>query len=162
MTPTMSIPQIAEATGIDAERLRYVIDQKLLPGQTDSSSSGRGTARQFSIFSAFGLACAALMISAGMRRSTVMKCMELLCSANGEFRPPISDIPLIKAFKKRSVAMLEIGDKVNIRMYGSEDYRKRKLDYAWRQVATGANLANYEPMVVIGINVGRLRKCFEP
>ena len=56
--------------------------------------------------------------------------------------------------------MLEVGDHINVRIYGSEDYRKRKLDFGWQQIETGAELKNYEPTVVVGINAAKLRACF--
>ena len=121
---------------------------------------GRGIARVYTPFEAFGIACAAAMIGAGLRRRTVMNCFDLICSPTKPGSRNLNDIPLYQAFEKREVALLEVGDQVNVRIYGSEDFRKRKLDYGWRQIETGAELKNYEPTVVVGINVAKLRACF--
>lgn len=121
---------------------------------------GRGVARTYTPFEAFGIACAAAMIGAGLRRRTVMNCFDLIGSPTKAGSRNLDDNPLHQAFEKRDVAILEIGDQINVRIQGSEDFRKRELDFGWRQIETGAKLTNYEPTVVVGINVAKLRTCF--
>ena len=41
------------------------------------------------------------------------------------------------------------------------DYRKQSLDTGWRQAETGAAIGDYEPMIIVSVNVARLRRCFE-
>ncbi len=158
-----TLQQIAEATGFSSERVRYVIDQKIMPGQRKSGaiqvgSRGRGKARRYIAFEAFSIACATAMIGAGLRRKTVRECFDLICSYTRPGSRNVQDMPLYQAFE-RDVAMLEIGDHVNVRIHGSADYRKRKLDFGWRQIETGAALGDdYEPTVIVGINVAKIRK----
>ena len=152
-----TLQQIAEATGLNPERVRYVIDQRILPGERKGAyigSHGRGKARTYTAFVAFGIACAAAMIGAGLRRKTVRKCFDHICSYTSH---NMHDMPLYQAFQKRELAVLEIGDHVNVRIIGSEDYRTRKLSFGWRQIETGAALNDYEPLVVVGINVAKIR-----
>ena len=101
MIETCSLAQIAKLTGINAERIRYVIDQKLLPGLRNECSVGRGTPRIFTAVEAFAVACAAFMITAGLRRSTVAKCLDLLCTSRGNSRTIIADTPIYQALYKR-------------------------------------------------------------
>jgi hypothetical protein len=143
-----------------------VIDQKILLGQRKGveiclGSHGRGIARTYTPFEAFGIACAAAMIGAGLRRKTVRNCFDLICSYIVPKSRNVRDVPLFQAFQKREVAMLEIGDHLNVRIYGSEDYRKKKLRFGWRQIETGTTLTDYEPLVVVGINVAKIRKFIE-
>lgn len=164
MDKSYTLQQIAEAAGLPPERVRYVIDQRILPGDRKSGEMarrrpGRGVARIYTPFTAFGIACAAAMIGAGLRRRTVIRCFELLCSSTKPGSRRLDDIPLYQAFKKRDVAMIEVGDHINIRVHGSPDYVKRKLDLGWRQIATGAELNGYVPTVVVGINAAKLRAC---
>ena len=165
MDKSYTLQQIAEAAGLPPERVRYVIDQRILPGdRTEGKMArrrpGRGVARAYTPFAAFGISCAAAMISAGLRRRTVIRCFEMLCSSTKPGSRNVNDIPLYQAFAKRDVAVLEVGDHINVRIHGSDDYRKRKLDFGWRQIETGAELTSYEPTVVVGINVAKLRACF--
>lgn len=163
---TYNLKQIAVAVGLPAERVRYVIDQGLLPGARGgrvpaSSGTGRGNPRTYTQFEAFGVACAAAMISAGLRRKTVRECLKVLCIEDQPGRKHQQNVPLWQAFESRDTAILEIGDQLNVRMYGSADYRGQLLDVGWRQIGTGAPVSQYEPLVVVGINVARIRKLLQ-
>jgi len=166
MSESYTLSAIELATGIPYEKLRYVIDQRLLPGDHharhvfEAGSQGRGTPRVYGDLSAFGIACAALLLRAGLRKATVLKVMDRVCKYTGETRE-ISSIPIVQAFAERDTAFLEVGDGVNVRFHGSEDYLRKKLDTGWQQVETGAVLSDYEPMVVVSVNAAKLRRCFK-
>ena len=164
MFDSWTIADMEARTAIPAERLRYVLDQKILPGTRDAPprwSSGRGTARRFTGFEAFGIACAALLIGAGLRRQMVSKCMDLLVEPVVSGSRDFEHVPLAMAFGQRSSAWLEIGDGSRIRLRGSEDYRKRPLQWGWFEIGTGQAQPAYDPLVSLGINTAKLRRCFE-
>lgn len=166
MQESYSLADIEAVTGIAYEKLRYVIDQKLLPGDrrmrdvSFSGSQGRGTVRTYTPFSAFGVACAALLLEAGLKRATTEKILDCICR-RGPGPVTFDSVPLYQAFRKRDVAILEIGDHVNVRLYGTADIARKELETGWMQVETGARLEKYEPMIVVGINAAKLRSCFE-
>jgi len=165
MQESYSLTDIATATGISYEKLRYVVDQALLPGDrrtkgiTFSGSRGRGTARSYTPFSAFGIACAALLLAAGLRRATVEAILERVCAGNLGQRG-FESVPLYQAFQRREVSILEIGDQVNWRIRGSADLHRKTLDTGWKQVETGANLKDYEPLVTVSVDAAKLRRYF--
>ena len=70
MDESFTLSTLSERTGIPVPRFRYVVDQGVLPVQfrQESGSHGRGTPRTFTPLEAFAIACAALMIEAGLRR----------------------------------------------------------------------------------------------
>lgn len=163
MNESFTLLQIADATGLPLERLRYISDQKMLPGDRRAAelghqSQGRGVARKFTPFTAFGIACAAQLTSVGLRRKMVINCLDLLCKPTRRSSRRIQDVPLYQAFVEREVAVIEVGDQMNLRMYGSEDFMSRLLDFGWRQIETGAELSNYEPVAFAGVNAAKIRK----
>jgi len=165
MRESYSLTDIEAVTGIAYEKLRYVIDQKLLPGDrrmrelSFSGSQGRGTARTYTPFSAFGVACAALLLEAGLKRVTTEKILDCVCRC-GPGPVTFDSVPLYQAFQKRDLAILEIGDHVNIRLHGTAHVARKELETGWIQVETRAHLEKYEPMITVRINVAKLRSCF--
>src|SRR4051794_27578092 len=140
----MTLAELADRTALLPRQLRYVLDHGLLPvGKIERR--GRGSPRTFTEFEAFGIACAALMLEAGLRQSVVRDCVGLLCRYAGETRR-VTDVPLFKAFQPHKLARLEVGDGVNVRLHGSGPLSHQRFDTGWQQIATGAQLAgDYEP-----------------
>jgi hypothetical protein len=161
MDESFDLADIQDATGITVQRLRYVLDQGLLPGGSGPSwRRGRGSPRVFTAFSAFGVACAALLLRAGLRLSVIKHCMEIVCSYSGE-RREVTEIPLYQAFQQRSTAHLEVGDGNFIRLQGSEDYMRRPLSFGWIDISKRDQAEMYEPLVTVRIDVARLRRLME-
>lgn len=161
--PQYSLADIGSATGISYEKLRYVVDQKVLPREGAirdlfvEANRGRGNARTYDSFAAFGLASAALLLGVGLKPRAVVRIMDMLCQDKlGAY-----DCPLCLVFQERERAALEIGDLLNLRLWGSEDAEQNVLDTGWRQVETGALLQEYEPMVVVSLNVAKLQRRFQ-
>ena len=158
MKESFKLKDIESATGISVQRLRYVLDQGILPGSSGPSwSRGRGSPRSFTPFEAFGIVCAALLLGAGLRRRAVKDCLEILCTSFGD-RRDVASVPLYQAFQQRAVASLEIGDGDYVRLIGSEDYRRRPLIFAWRQISTKRDMAMCEPLVTVRVDVAKLRR----
>jgi hypothetical protein len=158
MKDSFDLVDIQNLTGITVQRLRYVLDQRLLPGESGPSwRRGRGTPRRFTPFSAFGLACTALLLTAGLRKSVVRSCIGALCEYTGD-RKEVASVPLYQAFQERSTAYLEIGDGKFVRLVGSEDYLRHPLMFGWVDVTMRAASEMYEPLVTLRIDVARLRR----
>ena len=149
----MTLAEIAERTGLTTRQLRYVLEHDVLPGVQDTSK-GRGCERGFTEFSAFGIACAAMMFRAGLRRSTVKRCIAMLCPGRRKF----SEMPLYLAFMATGQAALEVADSHNLRLESSGNLRAHNFDTNWRQIDTGAVLeSGYRPDVIVRIDVAKLR-----
>jgi hypothetical protein len=73
----VTLAEIAERSGLTRRQLRYVLEHRVLPG-AEQTGQGRGCERAFTEFSAFGIACAALLFKAGLRRRAVQRCMAIL------------------------------------------------------------------------------------
>lgn len=158
MKESFDLTDIQNSTGITVQRLRYVIDQGLLPGTASPAwRRGRGSPRKFTPYSAFGLATAALLLKAGLRRRVIKDCISIVCDYTESHRD-IRSVPLFQAFQERSTACLEVGDGRFVRLVGSNDYLRRPLNFGWIDIATKAKIEMYEPLVVVRIDVARLRR----
>jgi hypothetical protein len=140
--------QIAQATGLTVRRIRYVLEHRVLPG-TEKASRGHRVTRNFTPFESFGIAAAAEMLEGGIRRPLVTKLMTALTKCSGSMRS--ADVPLFKASESRGPSHLQIGDGVNVRVAAGTSTAP------WRQISTGATVADYQPRVLISIDVGRIR-----
>jgi hypothetical protein len=154
----MTLADLAKRTSLSTRQLRYVLDHALLPaGRIESR--GRGAVRVFTDFEAFAIACAAVMLQAGLRQVVVRDCIALLCRYEDNGLREINKVPLYRAFEPKRTATLEVGDGVNVRVLVSGSLPDHKFDTTWRQIATGAVLGDgYSPLIVISINLGLLSR----
>jgi hypothetical protein len=149
----MTLADISERTGISTRRLRYVLEHGVLPGGK-LASEGRGNERRFTEFEAYGIACAALLLEAGLRRRTVQRCLAAMCPAGRD----LSNNWLYQGFYATGETLLEVGDNVNVRMQSQSILRQGKFDTGWLQLCTGARLqGDYQPLVTIRLDIGKLR-----
>ncbi len=165
MERTFTLADIEQCTRLPLERLRYVVDSRILPGHRNGrivlrTSHGRGIARTFMGFEAFGIVVAVLMLDGGMRRQMAMDCLDLLCDYGVPGSRDVESVPLYQAYSRREIIGLEIGDGVNVRLVGSGQDPKIMGPYPWVQVKTRGEVHGYEPLVAIQINVVKLRHCF--
>src|SRR4051794_16318914 len=105
----MDLLTLAERTGIGPRRLRYAIYHALLPA-VPPVDRGKGAVRHFTDFEAFGVALAAMLLDAGMKRDVVGDCINAVVSKYGA-ETPQDEIPLYRAFTARGAAVLEVGDR---------------------------------------------------
>src|SRR3954454_10495451 len=97
MDRSFDLAEIAGFGHLAPRKLRYVLDHGLLPGGA-GASRGRGAARRFTGFEAFGIATATLMLEAALRRALVRDCLAALCRARGG---DASRVPLYRAYAAR-------------------------------------------------------------
>ncbi len=150
----MEVIQIAAATGLPLRRIRYVLEHQVLPG-ADRANRGHRVTRNYTGLEAFGIALGALLLEAGLRREAVARCLGMLVTTPIPSGFPRGQSPLIYAYSSNGPARMEVGDGVNLRM---SDKVGKGSDVGWHQLATGAEVnGSYAPMVLIGIDIGRLR-----
>jgi hypothetical protein len=133
-----------------------VLDHGLLPGGK-IASRGRGSARRFTAFEAFGIALATLMLEAGLRRALVRECMSAVSPAVGR---DLDRNPLYRAFTSRGAARLDVGDWLYVRMVVDGSPLKPPLDTAWLPLAGSGPAGSYTPLVCLGLDVAQVRGRF--
>jgi hypothetical protein len=152
--PTFDLAEIAESSHLSIRKIRYVLDNGLLPGGK-VASRGRGAARRFTGFEAFGIATATLMLEAGLRRALVRDCMTALCRAVGR---DVHLIPLYRAYEARGEACLKVGDWLYMRLLVEGSRPTPSLDTGWLPL-TGTEPASpsYAPLVCLSLDVAQVR-----
>ena len=148
----MNLFAIARATEIPIRTLRYVLEHRVLPG-TERASRGHRVTRQFTVFEAFGIACAAALLDAGVRRPSVTRCMRRLTSRRGAGSSP-SDMPLWRAFAAAGGAVIEVAGDVAVRV----SVGPRRPAGEWTHLVTGRRLSTTPDAVVrITLDASALR-----
>jgi hypothetical protein len=162
-----SLAEIADRANLPLERVRYVIDSGILQGGrrrkrgTGASNPGRGIPREFTGDAAFGLVLVVLMLAGGLRRRAVQDCLELLRSSVVPGSRQLRDVTLIRVLYDKTIVALEIGDGLNVRLVFQEGPAvKTNLPTGWIQPQTKAKLENYDPLLLVRINLAKIRTHF--
>ncbi len=163
-----TLAEIAERAALPIERLRYVIDSRILPGLRhlkpggDASSPGRGIPRAFTPDEAFALVLVVLMLQGGVRRRAAQNCMDLLASSVVPNSRRPRDVLWTRVVLDKAIVALEIGDGLNVRLVfeGVPLRMNSDLPRTWIQPPTGATVENYDPFLVVRINLAKIREHF--
>jgi hypothetical protein len=163
-----TLAEIADRAMVPIERLRYVIDSGILRGgqrrkrKTEASSPGRGIVRRFTQDEAFGLVLVVLMLKGGLRRRAVQNCLELFRATLVPGSRHIRDVTLIRVFTDNTVKAFEIGDGLNVRFVTEKVPTgvNTNLPTQWTQPVTSVNLKDYDPQLVVSINLAKIRAQF--
>jgi hypothetical protein len=148
----MDLTTIATRTGIPARQLRYASDHHLLAGLPDTKP-GRGSARQYAIAEALGLALAAALHGAALSRAAIHAVTGMLADAAGRAdaagKSPLPDLTNGK------VVSVEIADGTFVRLG-----RQRKSGpLQWSTLAGAAKGGHVEaPLVLTRIDLDELRQ----
>jgi hypothetical protein len=163
-----TLAEIAERAALPIERLRYVIDSRILPGRrhlkpgAGASSPGRGIPRAFTDDEAFGLVVVVLMLQGGIRRRVVQDCTDLLAASVVPNSRRIRDVLWTRVVLDEAIVALEIGDGLNVRLVfqGVPLRMNSELPRTWIRPPKGATVENYDPLLVVRINLAKIRKHF--
>lgn len=165
----MNIESIARVVRLPPRKVRYVIDQQLLPGARGAPQADvRGKPRSFTELEAFFVAGAALLLEGGIKRGTVIAILKRLAVMPWPLTPgplPLSSMQrgaaqprtgMEAAFSwAREPTALHIGDGVNLRLVSG------KVDTGWVEPRTWAPLRpDYVPQVSITVDFAQLRARF--
>ena len=163
-----TLAEIAELSALPIERLRYVIDSRILPGWrhykpgAGASNPGRGIPRAFTDDEAFALVVVVLMLQGGVRRRVAQDCMDLLAVSVVPNSRRTRDVLFTRVVLDEAIVALEIGDGLNVRLVfqGVPLKMNSELPQTWIQPPTGATVENYDPLLVVRINLAKIRKYF--
>jgi hypothetical protein len=150
----LDVTQISIATDLAPRRVRYVLDHRVLPG-LEHTSKGHRVTRAFTPFEAFGIALAALLLEAGLRRAVVADALRALVAATPARAFPGGRSPLLYAFTGGGNSRLEVGDGANVRLTTRSPGAPH--DTGWVRIATGHRVGEaYAPLVALAVDTGRL------
>jgi hypothetical protein len=166
----MDVQMIAQRAQLSARKIRYILDQRILPGvRARQETHQAGQPRFYTKMEGFFIAFAALMLEGGVQRKTIIEALARLVDMPwpflGEEAGPLT--PLQKALSTSRTALealynipggqaeILIGDGVNLR------FKVPKADTGWFEPRSLARLAgDYRPLVVIQLDLGSLKSRF--
>jgi hypothetical protein len=162
-----SLAEIADRAALPLERIRYVIDSGILQGgrgrkwRTGARGPGRGSPRAFAPTEAIAVVIVVLMLEGGIRRRVVRDCLELLSASVVPGSNRLRDLTFIRVLDEETIIALEIGDGLNVRLVCQEGPAvTTDLPTDWIQPKTMARLENYDPLLVVRINLAKIRRKF--
>ncbi len=88
--------------------------------------------------------------------------MDLLAASVIPNSRRIRDVLWTRVVLDEAIVALEIGDSLNVRLVFQGDPLRmnRELPRTWIQPPTGATVENYDPLLVVRINLAKIRKDF--
>jgi hypothetical protein len=168
----MDVQEIARRTGLPVRKVRYVLDQRVLPGMRGRPQTHlAGQPRSFTDREGFYIACAAVLLEGGVQRRTVVEVLARLPDLPWPL-PGSGDAP--QTLRQRAVgrprsavealylggggpALVLIGDAVNLRL------QVGGVDTGWLEPRSLARLdEGYRPRVTIQLNLEPLQDAFDP
>lgn len=164
MSDGLTLAEIAQRSGVPVNRLRYVIDSQVLPGNREGIvelRSGRGFTRAYTIFEAFGIVLTLVLLDNGLRRAVVKQILDLICGYSRSKTRDLKFVPLYAAFCSEKVSTLQIGDGVNLRFKADGPDVGGLPANVWFQVETRARVEEFDPLVVVELNLAKLRRLWK-
>jgi hypothetical protein len=172
MNDTLDVQTIARWVRLSPRKVRYVLEQRLLPGLRGRSQKHlAGRPRSFTRMEAFFVSCAALFLEGGAQRKTVTEVLARLAdmpwpvrgspaeAAGSGWRtaPRFGTAVEAMYWLPEKPALLLIGDGINLRLQlGGEDT-------GWLEPRSLARLADaYRPIVTIQFDLAPLHAAFDP
>jgi hypothetical protein len=169
MNDKLDVQAIARRVRLSPRKVRYVLDQRLLPGMRGRLQKHlAGQPRSFTSMEAFFVGCAALLLEGGVQRRTVVELMARL--ADMPWPPPgAAEGPGRRSAPKFGVAVeaiyfaagpaarVLVGDGVNLRL------RLGGVDTGWVEPRSLARLEqSYRPTVLIELDLACVHAAFRP
>jgi hypothetical protein len=151
----MDLQTISSRTGIPSRTLRYVMDHKMVPTiRVKILDNEVGRPRVFADDYGVAIACAALLLQAGVRRETVENCLRILAALNTNPSSPAKGISIATILQQKpESAIVDFGDGVTGRLRIPDT----TVDTGWMSIEPLARLdKSYCPKVTISIDVGQL------
>lgn len=146
----MDLQTLIQRTGLPSRMARYVADHDLVgTGRIRAAENEVGRPRRFADDVGVGIALGAHLLKGGVKRQTVERLMMVLPRIRFSGKGPSV---LQSVLSSHSQAIVEIGDGRYVR-FSLEEWESgwKPLDSSWKAPA------NYEPHVVIRVDIGRIR-----
>lgn len=144
----MELQTIAKRTRLPIRLVRYVVDHDVLPGgPAPQLLAAKGQPRSFSEVEAFAVAISAVLLHAGIRRSTVKSYMSALCSLKIQMMKGLGDHVLTAVFATKYPAIVRFADENAVRVIHGE------VDSGWRP----SKSSSAEPRIQIELDLASLR-----
>lgn len=152
----MDLQTLAIRTGVPIRKLRYVLDHRLLPGmRIKHALEFVGHPRSFAEHEGFGIACAAALVEAGVRRESISLFMDALCGLvlKSQSKRRIPRTVFLAAFEDGAEpAIAIIADNAVVR------FTIKQFDSGWIEPRAFNRISDFSPRVTIQLDLAKLRR----
>jgi hypothetical protein len=101
------------------------------------------------------------MLDYALRRPVVMQVLDLICGYSRSKTRDIRAVPLYAAYLSNKVSALQIGDGVNLRFVSKSADVGGLPANTWFQVETKARVEGFRPLVIVELNLEKLRELWK-
>lgn len=164
MKEVFTLAEIASRAKVTVNRLRYVIDSGILPGNREGIvewRSSQGVVRKYTSFEVFGIVLTVVMLDNGLRRAVVMQILDLICGYTRSRTRDLKYVPLYAAYLSEKVSALLVGDGINLQFRANGPDVGGLPANTWFQVETRAKVEGFEPLVIVELNLDKLRRLWK-
>jgi hypothetical protein len=146
----LDLQTLIERTGLPPRTLRYVLDHDVVPNLRISLAVHEaGRPRIFGDDFGVAVACAAILLEAGLKRRAVQQLLTQMAGANW----PDGKLILPGILMGRNAVLVEFGDGANLRFRFEEDKTTH-----WFPAKSRTKLPkDYFPRAIVQLDLGRIR-----
>ena len=150
----LDLSTLADRTGLERRRLRYVLDHELVPRlKIDVVDDESGRQRHFAEDVGFGIACAVSLLDTGLPHETIRQFLSALLTV--KIKPDDAQRALasvLQSPKSPLIAHADFGGDGWVRL------RVESYDSDWLKSGRPRKPpVNFEPLVIVQLNIGRIR-----
>ncbi len=148
----MDLTELVRRTGIERRKLRYVLDQQLVPElRINVVDDEVGRPRQFADDVGLAIVCAAKLLDLGLAHDTIRDFLSGLIYV--KFQAGDSQTALVHLLGNEEPACAEFGDGRTVRIRAQNDATTpwTSLKKPHRQVA------DFSPMITVTLDLGQIR-----
>lgn len=146
----MDLAELAHRSKLDRRKLRYVLDHKLIPDlHIEIKDEEHGRPRHFAPDVGFGIVCAARLQQAGLYHENIRGFLKALLELKFDTKDPQPAFAYV--LKRDLPAYADWGD------YEFARLRVDDWNSGWRRAGSGREDKTADPVLVITLNIGRIR-----
>lgn len=148
----MDLTELADRSGVDRRKLRYVLDHDLVPElHIVIHDKEWGRPRYFAEDVGFGIVCAARLLEAGFRHDTIKGFLRALIEIKFKPGDPLPALAYVLQ-RQELPSYADFGDELAIRL------RVGGHDFGWVTAVKKAKpIEFFDPVVTITLNIGFIR-----
>jgi hypothetical protein len=146
---------ITSRTGLPIRRVRYVLEHRILPG-TEKASRGHRVPRTFTSFESFGIALAAVLLEAGIRRPLVQRLIDQLLRQLPDAKGRARSALLSQLYHTAEASLLELADGDHFRVQIGIGPPSE-----WLPLRRQVSRPPAEPLAIVRVDAGRLRDALQ-
>jgi hypothetical protein len=147
----MDLAELSERSALDRRKLRYVLDHDLVPElHIEIKDDEIGRPRRFAEDVGFGIVCAARLQEGGLPHKSIRGFLSALLEIKFDKKDPQPALAYVLE-RDHPAAYADWGDDLYARL------RVDEWNSGWHRAGSGKRDFDADPMLVVTLNIGRIR-----